>query len=350
MGGAILRGGARGGLAALLAALAAAPSPALSGADADRRSELLRFAAEMAGNGDWREARYRWEKILAADPDDPRVLNNLAVANEVLGEPERAAALYEKALALSGDDERIRENANRAASFSPRAASAGTGPGREGVGDEPPARSDPRRGRKGVVSLPVKLPLAARLPVAEDASLLVASFLGRESDLFDTGREIVRFLRAEFHKKTALRVRDVTPPPAVPEQPLEDFVANAEFWKHLGTTHDADLVVSGVVEFSRRDASGFGEVDMVSPVTGQKVRRTQFVEREEFVFDVDVMFFDGRTGALLFRDRLRRTVLFRGSSNDPLTAFYRLAESFGADVLAVVSPRTREDTRFVFRR
>lgn len=348
MSEAILRGGARIGRALLLAALAAASPAVGAGADEDRRAEWLRFAAEMAGNGDWREARYRWERMLVSDPDDPKVLNNLAVAHEVLGDPERAAELYEKSLAQSGNDSRIRENADRAFSFR-RAASAEAGPGRGADRTDTPSPKVSRKGRGSAVSLPVKLPLPARLSVPENGSLLVASFLGRESDLFDTGRELVRFLRTEFRKKTTLRVLDVTPPPAVPEQPLEDFVANAEFWKHLGRTHDADLVVSGVVEFSRRDASGFGEVDMVSPVTGQKVRRTQFVEQEEFAFDVDVMFFDGRTGALLFRDRLRRTALFRGSSNDPLTAFYELAENFAADVLAVVSPRTREETRFIFR-
>ena len=42
-------------------------------------------------------------------------------------------------------------------------------------------------------------------------------------------------------------------------------------------------------------------VDYTSPATGQKVRRTQFVEQEEFIYSFDLLFFDGATGELLFR-------------------------------------------------
>ena len=34
----------------------------------------------------------------------------------------------------------------------------------------------------------------------------------------------------------------------------------------------------------------------ISPTTGQKVRQTQFVEQEEFSYDLDVFFIDGGTG------------------------------------------------------
>jgi hypothetical protein len=310
--------------------------------------EILRFAAEVAQKGDWREARYRWEQAAAIEPDNPRVINNLAVASEVLGDAEKARALYDKALALGGADSRIEDNSERAAFF--RHAEKGAEAGKDGrVEPSADAAASSRRNRRGGIRIPVKLPLAARLDLTGDKSFLVAGFLSNETELLDSGREIVRFLRAEFHKHTALKVRDVTPPPAVPEQPLEEFAANTEFWKHLGREHEADLILSGAIRFSRRDASGFGDVDSVSPVTGQKVRQTQFVEQEQFTFQVDVLFFDGATGALLFRDRFQRNAIYRGLSNDPITAFYDLSETIAADTLAVVTPRSRDDVRVIFK-
>ncbi len=331
----------------LLVVLAATVSAGAFAAEADV-GDILRFAAEVAQKGDWREARYRWEQAAKIEPDNPHILNNLAVAHEVLGDGEKARPLYERAVALGGGDPRIEDNAARAAFFRRAANGAKTDKdsgARPSAGDTPP----PRRSRRGGIRVPVKLPLPARLDLSGEKSLLVAGFLSNESDLLDTGREIVRFLRTEFHKHTALKVRDVTPPPAVPEQTVEDLIANAEFWKHLGREHEADLVLSGVVRYGRRDASGFGDVDTVSPVTGQKVRQTQFIEQEQFTFEIQVFFFDGATGSLLFRDRFQRSALYRGLANDPITAFYELSETIAGDVLAVVSPRSRDDVRVIFK-
>jgi hypothetical protein len=91
-------------------------------------------------------------------------------------------------------------------------------------------------------------------------------------------------------------------------------------------------------------------VDVVSSTTGQKVRQTQFVEQEEFSYVLDVFFIDGATGTLLHRDRMRRNVVYRGTMNDPIHAFYELSESIGDDILAVVTTRTRIEMRTIFRR
>ena len=114
--------------------------------------------------------------------------------------------------------------------------------------------------------------------------------------------------------------------------------------------YGADLIVSGVVSYGRNDVSGFQEVDVVSQRTGQKIRQTQFVEQEEFSYDLELIFIDGPTGTLRFRDRIRRVVVFRGLMNDPIHAFYELSESISADVLAVVSTRMRAEPRTIFRR
>jgi hypothetical protein len=333
-----------------VAALLLPVSPALGQGNAKQN---LRFAARMAESGNWREARYRWELVRQEQSQNPRLLNNLAVASEALGEIDGARDLYERALALSPDDDRIRDNRNRfLRTLQERPAAEDQGEDGEELGDpaETPTAHPGKPTKKGnPLRVSVGIPLAPRLELDELHSVLVASFRAPESSMLDVSREIVRFLRSEFRKKADLDVRDVVPPPAIPEQTVEDLLANHEFWKHLSREYDADLIVSGVVRFGRQDVSGFEEVDVISSTTGQKVRQTQFVEQEEFGYDLDVFFMDGATGTLLFRDRFRRAVIFRGEMNDPLTAFYELSESIAGDVLAVVAPRKRVEARVVFR-
>jgi hypothetical protein len=303
-------------------------------------ADELAFGAQMAADGNWREARFRWENARRTDPENPRVLNNLAVAAEALGEPDAALELYADASTASGGDERIEYNLQRFRRF-----------WRHTVEEMPELADDGDGKLKGKVErVEVRLPVPPRLDTSAAKTLLVTSFLADENVLIDTGSELVRFLRSEFRRRTELDVLGITPPPAIPEQSVEDLLANAGFWKHLGREYEADLIVSGAVAYDRRDASGFQDVDRVSPVTGQRVRRTEFVEQEEFTFELDLFFIDGATGQLLLRDRLRRSAIFRGQQNDPITAFFELGEGIADDVLAVVAPRPRSDVRIVFRR
>ena len=301
--------------------------------------ELLRFGVTMARDGNWREARFRWEQALRRDPADVRVMNNLAVASEALGDPERARTLFGGALA-AGEDSRIRDNATRSALFWKRAA--------EGKGPESAAPPGKKKGRD-VVQITVPLPLPPRLTLEGVKTLLVSGFLVNDSELIDVNRELVRFLRAEFRKHTSYDVLDVTPIPPVPEQALEDLAKNAAFFRWLGGEHGADVIVSGAMHYTRRDASGFEDVDIVSETTGQKIKQTRFVEQEEFTFELDVLYLRGSDGSLLFRDRMRRQAFFRGAANDPISAFYELGNSIVGDVLSVVAPRTRPEPRFLFK-
>lgn len=343
-------------LAGVALAVAALLHPATATfAKQQTAKQAMRFAADMAQSGNWREAAYRWELALEREPENPRVLNNLAVASEVLGEIARARDYYERAMALSGGDDRIRDNRNR---FLRVLEERRALEGEDGIGDtEPPKPATATAGNpsggstKGgkPLSVSVGIPLPPRLRLEGVDSVLVASFRAPESSMLDVRREIVRFMRSEFRKHTALEVREVIPPPAIPEQTIEDLLANHEFWRHLAREHDADLLVSGVMRFGRRDVSGFQEVDRISPTTGQKVRQTQFVDQEEFSYDLDVFFIDGGTGRLLFRDQMRRAMVFRGDMNDPVTAFYELNEAIAGDVLAIVAPRRRNESRVIYK-
>jgi len=327
----------------IAAVLAASVAPASSGRGKSKAA--LRFAAEMARIGNWREAHFRWDLLLRSDPDNPRLLSNLAVAAEALGRRDAARDHYARASSLAPDDVRIEANRLAFERFCRLAGGAEDAAPREPAA---PARDSKAAGTGRPLKVTVGLPLPPRLDPGESRTLLVASFLTPESALLDINRELTRFLRGKL-KNTRLEVLSVVPPPAVPEQRLEDLVANGEFWKHLGREHGADLILSGAVGYARRDVSGFQEVDRISEATGQKLRGTEFVEQEQFSYELDLIVLDGASGALRFRDRLQRAATYRGAQNDPLTAFFQLNEALAPDLLAIVEPRIREEPRIVFR-
>ncbi len=100
-------------LSALLLAAGLARAGTAPSSGAPSREELqrqIRFGTEMAKQGNWREALFRWQKALVHDPTNVRLHNNIAVAFENLGEYEKAEAEYRTALAAPSVPDEVREN------------------------------------------------------------------------------------------------------------------------------------------------------------------------------------------------------------------------------------------------
>ncbi|MDH3628369.1 MAG: tetratricopeptide repeat protein [Acidobacteriota bacterium] len=311
--------------------------------------KVNRFAADMAEGGNWREAQYRWAALERDHPDNPRLLGNLAVAAEAVGERDKAFDYYERALVGDLADPRLLRNFEEFSGFWSRTLEDETGEAFKarlaGI------RLPKPRGRKkaNAQRVEVGLPVPPRLKLEGTESILVISFLTDEMMFLDVNREIVRYLRSELRKNTRLSVLEITPAPAVPEQTIEDLIANDGFWKFVAREFDADIVVSGQIGYMREDVSGFREVDRTNPNTGQKVRRTEFVDQEEFGFGLDLLFMNGKDGSLLIRDKVRRKIRYTGSQNDPITAFYEMSESMTGDILSIVNTQRRPSARFIFR-
>jgi hypothetical protein len=309
----------------------------------------LDFAAQMAQVGSWREASYRWTAVLENEPENAHLYNNLGVADEALGKWEEAGENYEKALQLEPDNFHIQENYRRFSIFRELLRRHEQGQDTRGAHTGAPFQRGGSKRKGKVFQTTVGLPIPPRLKVNGDESILVISFLDDETRFLDINREMVRYLRSAFTNRTAHEILDIVPPPAVPEQTPEDLLANVEFWKFLHREYGADLIVSGVLGFDREDVSGYQDVDMVSSATGQKIRQTRFVEQERFSYYVEVFFIDGRTGEPLFRDRLQRSAVIRGSQNDPITTFFDLSDTIVSEVLAIITTRVRADKRAVFK-
>ena len=83
----------------------------------ERPSTQLAFGTDVAKEGHWREAAFRFEQAIAKDPSNARAHNNLAVAMEANGDFARALVEYKKALELEPNNEYIRRNNARFAEF-----------------------------------------------------------------------------------------------------------------------------------------------------------------------------------------------------------------------------------------
>src|SRR5206468_1981624 len=97
----------------LLVVLIIVPGAQSAPAATASKSEIARqikFGAEMAKQGNWREAIFRWQRVRTLSPDNPRIHNNLAVAYESLGEYDKAEAEYRAALASPEAQDEIKEN------------------------------------------------------------------------------------------------------------------------------------------------------------------------------------------------------------------------------------------------
>lgn len=75
------------------------------------------FGIQMAQQGLWSEALFRFRQAARLNPNDYRVYNNLAVAYEATGQFEEALQAYQQALQIAGDHRELRRNYARFAEF-----------------------------------------------------------------------------------------------------------------------------------------------------------------------------------------------------------------------------------------
>jgi Flp pilus assembly protein TadD len=101
----------------ILAVAAIGCAACASSGPAARVHAEMREGVRAAQHGYWQEALFRFEKARTAEPADPEVLNNVAVALEALGRYDDALATYKKALEGGSKPTALRRNYARFAEF-----------------------------------------------------------------------------------------------------------------------------------------------------------------------------------------------------------------------------------------
>lgn len=100
-----------------LSGCASAPVATPSSAAPVAVNPQLDFGIDMARRGLWSEALFRFQKAAEGKPNDPKILNNMAVAYEALGQFERALTFYQEALKADSDNRELRRNYSRFVEF-----------------------------------------------------------------------------------------------------------------------------------------------------------------------------------------------------------------------------------------
>ena len=202
--------------------------------------------------------------------------------------------------------------------------------------------------KNDVVRVTLSVPVPERLDMTGVRRILVTRLVvDQEVSAFDLGKEIVTVIRRDLRQKARLDMIDVDPP-SLPEQPLQELLANTGFWRRMAEQYEADLIITGQTSFKAVDRSGYVQVDAVSPITGQRVRRSQFVEREAFILDLRLFFLRGSTGELLDEDHFNGEETYQGHGTDKLGGMFDLYEQMAEDIRGIVAPGWRQVQRNLF--
>jgi hypothetical protein len=200
----------------------------------------------------------------------------------------------------------------------------------------------------GTVQVQVNLPVPERINMTGIDSILVTRIvLMNDNPKVDVNRETVSYLRRELRKNTRLHVLDVEAPP-LPEQPLDELARNPEFWKEMSAKYGADMILTSSLKYAITDRSGFVTEDIISPITGQRVRRTRYADREGFEMEFHVYFIRGRDGTLLYDDTFSEDTTLDGKNNDPLTALFIMFDHIQPELFGIIASNQKVESRILF--
>ena len=101
----------------LLALLAGYPALAAKDDDPPTLEKEISFGVKMAQRGLWNEALFRFKRAAEFRPDDAKVLNNLAVAYEAVGQYDNALLAYQEALRADAANQELKRNYSRFIEF-----------------------------------------------------------------------------------------------------------------------------------------------------------------------------------------------------------------------------------------
>ena len=199
----------------------------------------------------------------------------------------------------------------------------------------------------GVVEVQIRLPAPQKIDTTGMNRLMVGGFRTNDHPTLDLDREINRSLRDLLRRNTKFEILETEPLP-LPEQPIDEAIRNTAYWKRVGARFGADVIVAGTLDFTSKDQSGFVQEDFISELTGQRVRRSRWIERESFKMDLGLYVFRGSSGDLIYEDHFTEEMALDGKGNDGLSALHQLIERVGEGILSIMTPRTRVETRHLF--
>ncbi len=231
------------------------------------------------------------------------------------------------------------------------------------------------------VEVPVETPLQSKLDVTGFRRVLIAGFY---TDMMDTdvdvASETARLLQNQLRSNSKLQVLDPDRPPlqVALERSLETLgqagergrltrqerdqlkleadrvLGDVDFWKKIGEEFQNPLIITGKLGFEQQNRSGFSAEERVmrDPATNRPrlVRGNRYLERKGFNLNADFYFIDGKTGALLHKERFTEEVLYGEDQKiSALSSYFELMDRLLPNFMGVISPQRIRGTRILLQ-
>jgi hypothetical protein len=207
----------------------------------------------------------------------------------------------------------------------------------------------------GSVEVKLTLPQRAKLDLQGRKVLAVTPFLvvsqegaekikGRD---IDVQKEFNRYLLKVLRRETDLKILE-SGPVDYPTYDLDQLSKQADFWRALGERTQADLILTGGLDFDIQDRTGYRTEEYVSPYNGRTYLRQVLVEQTGFQYDILMQVYDGKTGAVLYQDNFKDFQSFEGENTDPLAGMFENLLSLEDRIVNVFTQKEVEASRILF--
>lgn len=207
----------------------------------------------------------------------------------------------------------------------------------------------------GEVDIRLRLPVRARIDLQNRRTVMVAPFIvlneeGEESVErrgVNIQAEFERYLKRLIRRNTQLKMID-TGPVDYPTYDLEDLALDKDFWRYLGERAQADLIVTGSLDFDVQDRSGYRTEEYISPYDGRTYYRQVLVEHTGFEYDIVMQVYDGQTGELLYADNFKDFRQFDQDRADPLAGMFENLYALEDRIAGIFTQKWVEANRVLF--
>lgn len=205
------------------------------------------------------------------------------------------------------------------------------------------------------VEVGLKLPMRARVDLTNRSTLVPAPFvvLSQEGEgrirgtNIDVRAEFERYLNKVLRRESTLKILD-TPNVSYPTFDMEMLAQDTEFWLDLGDRTQADLIVTGSLDFDIQDRSGYRNEEYVSPLNGRTYYRQVLVEQTGFEYDIVIQVYDGTTGELLLSDNFKDFKTFEGDQADPLRGMFQNLYALEDRIVGLFAQREVQASRLLY--
>lgn len=207
--------------------------------------------------------------------------------------------------------------------------------------------------RAEIVEVELTLPMPAKLDIRGRTNVVVTPFLsvsfdGENSEEIrgiEAEKEFNSYLERLLRRYTELKVLE-SGPLDYPTTDLSTLAKDRDFWRYVGETTQADLILAGAVDFDIEKRAGY-RVEPFSTSTTTYYRQV-LVERSGYEFDILMLVIDGETGALLYADNFKDFREFERARKDPLRGMYENLDALEGRIIGIFAPRWLKTPRAMF--